>query len=160
MNIIMYRDIPEDAIVSFRDGYQFLSNMFSCPIMVGDIELGTVEHAYVAHKVTEDMRPRVALELQPMNPGQAKRHGRKIPLRPDWHKVKFDIMLELLRQKFVATSSFGDALLKTGDRMIIEGNTWGDKTWGMTDYNSIGFSGHNKLGELLMQRRNELKEIV
>ncbi|NWN81082.1 NADAR family protein, partial [Bacillus sp. (in: firmicutes)] len=44
-------------------------------------------------------------------------------------------------------------LLQTGESILIEGNTWGDKIWGVC--NGVG---ENKLGKILMKVRNELKE--
>jgi hypothetical protein len=43
-------------------------------------------------------------------------------------------------------------LLATGDKELIEGNTWGDTFWGVC--NGIG---QNHLGKILMAKRTELK---
>lgn len=40
------------------------------------------------------------------------------------------------------------ALVGTGDAMLVEGNTWGDKFWGV-----CRGEGENQLGKLLMERR-------
>ena len=43
-------------------------------------------------------------------------------------------------------------LLDTGDRELIEGNTWGDRFWGV-----CRGEGENKLGRILMRVRDELR---
>ena len=61
-------------------------------------------------------------------------------------------MLQGLRLKF-AIPELAEKLLATGEAELIEGNSWGDTTWGV--YKDIG---ENRLGKLLMQVRQELKE--
>jgi len=46
-----------------------------------------------------------------------------------------------------------ERLLATGDQELIEGNTWGDRFWGVCDG-----EGQNQLGRLLMELRNELRD--
>jgi predicted NAD-dependent protein-ADP-ribosyltransferase YbiA (DUF1768 family) len=49
-----------------------------------------------------------------------------------------------------------EMLLLTGDCELVEGNTWGDKFWGVCDG-----EGENHLGKLLMKIRAELaKEYI
>ena len=43
--------------------------------------------------------------------------------------------------------------MATRDRVLIEGNDWGDTFWGMTDG-----EGENHLGKILMRVRAELRE--
>jgi hypothetical protein len=82
-------------------------------------------------------------------PGEAKRRGRRATIRPDWEEVKLDVMEDLLRQKFVGLAR---ALVMTGDEELVEGNTWGDRFWGVCQG-----AGENHLGRLLMKIRSELK---
>ena len=46
-------------------------------------------------------------------------------------------------------------LLATGEEYLVEGNTWGDKYWGV-----CGGIGLNHLGKLLMQVRDELESSI
>jgi hypothetical protein len=57
-------------------------------------------------------------------------------------------MRMLLAQKFGLGEPLARRLLATGNAQLIEGNHWGDRHWGV----SAGI-GHNRLGQLLMQRR-------
>ena len=61
-------------------------------------------------------------------------------------------MRSLLAQKFRLGSPLGLRLLATGDAELIEGNTWGDRYWGI-----VNGAGENRLGTLLMDRRAELR---
>jgi ribA/ribD-fused uncharacterized protein len=140
-------------IDSFKGGYSFLSNFEPCDIEYNGVAFNSVEHAYQAAKATnmEDMLKVAACNT----PGQAKRMGKKIKMRPDWDAVKIQIMSDLVRQKFYKPE-FKQKLLDTKDHELIEGNTWGDKIWGCI-WNGSQWVGQNNLGKILMQIRNELR---
>ncbi len=136
-----------------EERYKFLSNFFPSTVTSTDYRdhnvYPTVEHAYQASKSIDPV-VREKICAAP-TPGMAKKAGRAAGLRPDWEDVKLRIMLDLLRDKF--SGSLGAALLATEDEQLIEGNTWGDRFWGV--YNGMG---ENHLGRLLMQVRDELRE--
>lgn len=138
--------MPKPAITSFTGEYRFLSNFYRV-----DVELGrdgdvypTVENAYQAAKTTDRSE---RIPFRSCTPGQAKRMGRRLELRPDWEEVKVDIMRHLLRQKF-ASGPLARLLLATGDAELVEGNTWNDTFWGV-----CRGKGRNMLGKLLMETR-------
>jgi len=62
-------------------------------------------------------------------------------------------MRECLYLKF-SQEPFKTWLLETGDLHLQEGNTWGDKFWGV-DLET--YQGENNLGELIMDIRKKLK---
>lgn len=140
------------TIDSFRGKYAFLSNFSKSPVYLhgGSLYCPTVEHAFQACKTTDMAQRRQIANAQ--TPGQAKRLGRQVALRVGWDSMRDDVMLELLRQKFAPDSTLADLLLATGDAVLIEGNTWGDRYWGVCNG-----KGENRLGELLMQVRDELQ---
>ena len=142
-----------EDISAFNGVYRFLSNFhYGGRIMLDGARYPTVEHAYQAAKVDptrQDLRAEIASAVAP---GRAKRIGQRVPLRSDWEGIKIGIMLDLLRQKFRPGSLLSKQLLETGDRKLIEGNTWGDTFWGVC----YGV-GENHLGRLLMQVREELR---
>jgi predicted NAD-dependent protein-ADP-ribosyltransferase YbiA (DUF1768 family)/hypoxanthine phosphoribosyltransferase len=75
-------------------------------------------------------------------------------VRDDWDEIKVGIMTDLLIQKF-ADESFYSELQATGDKYLIEGNTWGDTFWGES-----GGRGRNFLGRILMQiRKHRIDEL-
>ena len=73
------------VIDSFEGEFEFLSNFFPSPIRFEGMVYPTVEHAFQAAK-TMDMAKRKMIAGLP-SPGQAKREGRKVTLRPDWEEV-------------------------------------------------------------------------
>jgi len=136
------------TINSFSGRYRFLSNFYRSPIEYEGIRYPTIEHFYQAQKsLSVEVRRQVA--EQP-TPGGVKRYGRTIYLRPGWESIKESIMLLGLRLKFTDTP-LARLLLNTGETALIEGNDWGDTYWGV--YRGEGL---NRLGELLMQVRQEL----
>jgi ribA/ribD-fused uncharacterized protein len=138
-------------IDSFDGKYAFLSNFFPSPIKDAGITYPTVEHYFQAMK-SLDMQDRYKIAAAP-SPGQAKRLGRKVSLRPNWNKIKDDIMYIALWEKF-SDPVLRDALLATNDEELIEGNWWNDTYWGVC--NGIG---ENHLGRLLMIVRKNIREL-
>lgn len=136
-------------IDSFFGEYRFLSNFYISPISHDGIRFSSVEHAYQAAK-TLDFAKRWEIS-QLATPGEAKRAGKALLLRPDWNHSRFLIMRELLMQKFVRYPDLRHKLLATSPNELIEGNNWGDVIWGVC----MG-KGENNLGKLLMAIRKEL----
>jgi hypothetical protein len=163
-------------IASFQGQWAFLSNYHlvphgvQCPTvgkrapggvaLPGDVPalLPTVEHAYQAAKVSglANFLAMVQLTLgqyRANTPGQAKRLGQRITLRPDWEDVKIGIMRDLLGQKFAPGTALVAALIATGNAWLSEGNTWHDQFWGQCQCARCQGRGGNWLGRLLMQTR-------
>jgi ribA/ribD-fused uncharacterized protein len=140
------------TINRFTGEHRFLSNFFEGPepvVWLG-YECRTAEHAYQASKANNVTAQRdIALAA---TPGQAKRAGRNIELRSDWEEIKLDVMRRILAVKFDSGTDLADQLLATGDRLLVEGNTWNDRFWGVCRE-----QGRNWLGHLLMARRAELR---
>lgn len=61
-------------------------------------------------------------------------------------------MLQIVRNKFT-DPDLRQKLLDTGNARLIEGNTWGDMTWGM-----VNGKGQNLLGKILEKVRLEIEE--
>jgi len=136
------------VVREFRGEYRFLSNFYLVDIEYAKQHYPSVENAYQAAK-TKDKKLRVKFETIP--PSDAKRLGRKIPLRDDWEDIKRAIMHTLVRSKFENDFALRAQLLATGDARLEEGNWWGDRYWGMVDG-----EGENHLGKILMRVRREL----
>lgn len=135
------------SIEAFTGEYRWLSNFYVDPQ-----DGFCVEKHYQAQKHVrpEDRRP----FGREVTPSQAKRMGKRIPLRPDWDSVKCEIMLQLLRRKF-SSPVLASWLKDTGDAELVEGNYWGDTYWGVC--RGVGL---NMLGKLLMQVRKELNDLA
>ncbi len=147
----------------FNEQYFFLSNFFAVAhgIMLDGERYNTVEAAYQAAK-TLDLGWRAKIRML-YHPRDAKRMGKRVPMREDWEQVKLQIMEDLLRQKFT-DSWLREHLIETHPQELIEGNTWGDKFWGAVwEYVYLPEStreygrwvGENHLGKLLMKIRKE-----
>ena len=105
---------------------------------------------------TLDIETRKAIAAAP-TPGAAKRMGRHVSLRPDWEKIKVDVMRTGLMLKFT-DAALAEKLLATGDEELVEGNWWCDQTWGSCNCpKHIRTPGRNLLGMLLMELRKELQ---
>ena len=138
----------------FDGEFAFLSNFYPSPITENGITYPTVEHYFQAQK-TLDINERHAIAAAD-TPGRAKRMGRLVTLRPDWEKVKIDVMRRGLELKF-QESFLRVRLIGTGSHELVEGNTWHDNTYGdckCTRCKSI--VGKNILGKLLMDLRAKL----
>lgn len=85
-------------IVAFEGPNRFLSNFWPAPIVYGGIAFPTTEHAYQAAKSVSPDKARYIASLP--TPGQAKRAGKTVVLRPDWEQSKDYVMLDLLRLTF------------------------------------------------------------
>ena len=133
-------------ITAFVGPYRFLSNFWPCRVTLDGETYPTVEHAYQAAKTLEPRR-RHLIRVAP-TPGHATRAGRALSLRPDWHAIKYAVMLALLVEKF-ADPDLRRQLLATAPRRLVEGNHWGDTHWGV--YRG---RGDNHLGRLLMVVRD------
>jgi ribA/ribD-fused uncharacterized protein len=134
--------------------YEAFSNFEPCVIEMDGITYPTTEHAFQAYK---SRNPTIRKHIAGLKtPGQAKRAGRSLPLRNDWQKVKFDIMVECLRLKF-EQEPFRTMLLETGDEEIAEdARQWNDAEWGL----GKSGKGNNKLGKALMKVRDELRGVT
>lgn len=137
------------TINDFRGDYRWLSNFYSCQIVLDGKMYPSTEHAYQAAKtLDEDEREQIRIAPKFRD---AKHLGQKVTKRSDWDEVKIAVMKECLRQKF-ERPDLREKLLATGNQELIEGNTWMDQFWGVC--NGIG---SNHLGKLLMALREEIR---
>lgn len=134
-------------IDSFRGGNFFLSNFYPASVEYNGLTFLNNEAAFQSQKCIGRSN-----EFCNLNPSDAKRLGRKVKLRADWEAVKDEIMYDICYAKFSQNSELRTQLLKTGSAELIEGNTWGDKVWGVCDG-----EGENRLGKILMRIRNEMR---
>lgn len=137
------------VIDDFRGDYRWLSNFHACPVMYDGVLYPSSEHAYQAAK-TLDARSREVIRNAP-RPRDARNLGQTVVLRPGWDEMRVEVMRVILLDKFTRSPALGAQLLCTGDTRLVEGNTWGDRFFGV-----CGGTGENWLGRLLMETRARL----
>lgn len=174
-------DKEKNVIDSFSDKYYFLSNFFRSPVEYEGLTYQSSEAAFQAAKtratfkeveeylsafgvssdtlsdeklnmLEEILTLTSRLAYTRMTPSEAKKNGRRCRLRLDWEYEKIEIMKEIVFNKFYGNDVLREKLLKTGDALLIEGNDWNDKFWGVSDG-----EGENHLGKILMDVRTMLR---
>ncbi len=147
-----YYEVPRPEIDFFREEYEFLSNFYPTKVSFDGIAYYNSEAAYQAQKCLRQAdKERFAF----LSADEAKRLGQKVEVRPDWDDVKFSVMEQVVREKFTQNPTLAQDLLDTGDRILKEGNYWGDLYWGV-DLNTG--EGENNLGKILMSLRDHFRE--
>lgn len=145
--------LPWNRIMDFHEEqYRFLSNFYEAKVEYGGFTYGSNEAAFQAQKcMTEEEKA----QFMEYSPGKSKGVGRRVQLRPDWEQVKVGVMEEIVRSKFTQHPELAAKLLATGDKVLVEGNHWGDTCWGVDTRTG---QGENLLGKILMKVREELKQ--
>jgi ribA/ribD-fused uncharacterized protein len=138
---------------STQGEYGCFSNFSRHPIHLKGKSWPTSEHFFQAQKfqgTAHEEEVRLA-----KTPTIAARMGRdrKRPLRPDWEKVKDAVMREAVLAKFTQHDDLRAVLLGTGDAVLVE-HTENDSYWG----DGGDGSGLNRLGQMLMSVRDELRQ--
>ncbi len=135
----------------FRGELSFCSNFHPAKTVYEGVEYKTSEHAFQAAK-SLDPKDREYIRSA-ATPGDAKRMGYAITLRPDWNDIRLQVMKDCLVSKFTLNPTCKQKLLDTADLELVETNWWGDDFWGRCTPD-----GKNHLGKLLMEVRQEIKE--
>ena len=118
------------------------SNFYPCTVVYQHTVFQSSEQAFQwAKAVTIDDQRR--MERVASAPA-SKRLGRLITVRPDWDRVKLQIMRDVLLCKFSQNSALATLILGTAGLPIRELAPWGDKFWGIC--NGVG---QNQLGKAL-----------
>ena len=142
------------AIMSFRGEYSFLSNFYEGKVFTyKGLKFNNTEAPFHAEKCWSR-----AKEFEMIRPLQSKRLGRRVLMRKDWDQIKDRVMYDVCYAKFTQDPVLKAKLLATGNRELVEGNTHGDRCWGMTCSNGV-WIGENRLGKVLMKLREDLREM-
>lgn len=143
----------KNEIRLFKGEYGFLSNFWICNLEVWGRRFPSSEHAYVYSKNPSQVSDNWD-EFVDMMPVDVKRYGRQLTFTAEWEDKKIDIMTTIVTVKFIQNINLQRLLVQTGDAALIEGNTWGDKFWGIDERSG---EGRNVLGNILMSVRDSLK---
>ncbi len=130
--------------------YGFLNNFAPTKIYVFDRWWRNVEAAYQSRKTV--IPEEVDAIWDARKPREARDLGQKVTLLPHWDEIKDLAMYNCVLAKFTQHHDLLKQLLTTGDAEIVEDSPidwyWG---WGKDR------TGQNKLGQILMEVREELK---
>lgn len=148
-----------DVINDFSGKYHFLSNFYPAPFMWRGHAFRSGEQAFAFAKCFFMERGSEQTTgwqriLDARTPNEAKKLGRRLAIDvKEWDRNKVQYMREIVHAKFaIAGNAIVGDLINTGDAMLIEGNTWGDKYWGRIKEGGR-WVGLNKLGVILMEER-------
>jgi ribA/ribD-fused uncharacterized protein len=138
-----------------NEPYGEFSNFSPHPVEMKGRVWSTSEHYFQAQKFAGTEHEEAIRQAK--SPMIAARMGRshERPLRPDWESVKDNIMREALRAKFTQHPGLRSLLLHTGDAELIE-HTKNDSYWA----DGGDGTGRNRLGELLMELRAQLRQEI
>lgn len=140
----------EKEICGFCGENRFLSNFWQAYVFYNGRKLPSTEHAFQFAKLRPSAQDEETYQLViKMSPAEVKRWARKVELRPDWEKVKYDIMMAVVFDKFFRHIDLRNRLIETGERYLEETNTWRDCVWGV-----CSGQGTNWLGKILMRVRD------
>ncbi|MDR3459229.1 MAG: NADAR family protein [Verrucomicrobiae bacterium] len=144
MNQILFYRINEP--------YGGFSNFSPHPFELKGKQWPTTEHYFQAQKFPgTEHEEAVRLAKSPMIAARMGR-SRERPLRSDWETVKDDIMREALAAKFAQHPPLRQQLLDTENAELIE-HTTNDSYWA----DGGDGTGKNRLGQLLMELREQLR---
>jgi N-glycosidase YbiA len=133
--------------------YGCFSNFSAHAFELDGLSWATSEHYFQAQKFVGTLHLE-AIRLA-KSPAVAARMGRsrQRPLRPDWERVKDNVMRKAVLRKFETHADIRAVLLNTGDEELIE-NAPHDYYWGC----GADGSGQNRLGHILMETRAFLRQ--
>jgi ribA/ribD-fused uncharacterized protein len=135
--------------------YRGFSNFAPSQMVIKGKVYRTVEHYFQAMKFPDNPAWAEAIRVAPF-PARAKALGAQKDMRPrdDWNRIREDVMLFGLRAKFSQNPGLLQQLKDTGTRPLIEAGP--DAYWGEGRLKN----GKNRLGKLLMQVREEMRQVV
>ena len=137
---------------STTDEYGCFSNFSRHRIHLKGKNWPTTEHYFQAQKFAGEPDEEEIRKAAKPSLAASMGRDRKRPLRRDWEKVKDNIMREAVLAKFTQHEDLRAILLGTGDARLVE-HTVNDSYWG----DGGDGSGRNRLGEILMSVREELR---
>jgi ribA/ribD-fused uncharacterized protein len=146
----------QQTVVNFystKGEHGCFSNFFRSRVFIDGKHWPTTEHYFQAMKFEgtsreEEIR-RAKTPAEAANLGRSRKH----PLRRDWESIKDAVMRKALVAKFTQHDDLRAILLDTGDAQLVE-HTTNDSYWG----DGGDGSGKNRLGQLLMSVREELRQ--
>jgi hypothetical protein len=149
-------DGPIRFSAKLENEYRGFSSFAPSPLVINGKRYPSLEHYVQAMKYPSEPEWQEAIRVAP-TPLKARQLGEQKDhtVRTDWESVRETVMLEALRAKFQQNRGLLQQLKDTGTRPLIEASQ-GDPFWG----EGRTGNGKNRMGKLLEQIREELREFV
>ena len=158
--------LPDSTPIDIFSGqYRFLSNFYPSVVELDGVLYTSIEHAYQCAKINDPDIREIVSEI--VKAGDVKTYVRVLLKEQsdlkvhDWNKIRLDTMEYLLCQKF-QKNLLSKKLEATGDRKLVEGNTWHDNFYGdcrcqnkRGGHEECLTAGENHLGRILMKIRSD-----
>lgn len=139
--------------------YGVFSNLYKRDFVFEGVLYPTAEHAYQAGKARkESVRDWILSAPSPSLVAMAAHGLYTWDISPNWSKIKFARMKDVLRAKYAQHLDLAEILLSTGEARLVESTKTDNlvnRTWG-----EVNGKGKNMLGVLLMEVRAELRQSI
>lgn len=142
-----------------------LSNFYEAPFYADGFKYRHVEQ-FLFCKKAEFARDDASKQkiLTANTPAECKKIGKHIKVvQKDWYPEEILVMKKGLREKFMQNAALKEFLIATGEKTLLEASPK-DKFWGIgmglkgvATSDRVVWSGKNRLGEMLMDLRNQLQ---
>lgn len=136
--------------------YGVFSNLFRRAMFFEDCEYPTAEHAYQSGKASNIKVKEWILNAPTPALLSMAAHGLySWDIVPNWSKIKYERMRQVLYEKFKQHEDLKEILLSTGKARLVEAgrvNNIVNRTWG-----EVNGKGKNMLGNMLMEVRSSLQ---
>ena len=154
-----YEPDYRDCTIAFRSPSIF-SNFYHCEINFQGKLHRSVEHAYQYTKAQVSGYDKTAKKIYMAKTAKdAKLISKDIPESEAWDIIKLDIMTELIKIKMDPCEAFCNALMETGNKLLVEAT--GDLFFatGLSPEATINtrpgiYPGLNEMGKIMMELRS------
>ena len=138
--------------------------MATCKIVIEGEDFKSAEEAFQYQRAKACGAHReMEMILKSEDGYRAKREGGGVTTTPDWDRSEEKVMLDILRAKFRDNREHREALLATGNKILVDFTH--DRKWGcglplskIKDTKLDKLPGRNLLGKFLMSVREEIRK--
>lgn len=156
------RTVESEGELYFSSEHSFLSNFAPSPILDGGVVYASGEHMYQARKCEQAQEfGKLRKVISAPTALEAKRVADTITETPEWRGCRDAVMTEVIDEKFKQNPDLAKMLVATGDIQLNEATRNDHFGIGVTihsrEIKDKSYRGGNKLGEILMNKRTNLK---
>ena len=146
---------------STNQNFRQFSNFYKhTPFTIDGKRYQTVEHYFQSQKFKGTLYEDKIINASTAMLAKRLGKSRKYPIINDWDNIRNDVMYKAVKTKFETYPHMKNLLLQT-DKLILCEHTKNDKYWGDGGdpcwYEHKENLGENKLGQILMKVRDELR---